>query len=104
MSTANIEDAHAHLENALAHHETGHYAAAQRETRAAKALLETAIADAKPAEHDEISNPTANAGAQVSNGQAPRALLTPEQRRQCDQLRGCQLGYDAKLRAMGVRK
>lgn len=104
MSTTHIEDAHAHLENALAHHETGHYAAARRETRAAKALLETAIADAKPAQHDDVANPTGNTGAQTSAGQSPRSLLTPEQRRQRDQLASCQIAYRERLRQQGMRR
>ena len=45
---------------------------------------------------DPIANPTGATGTQTSNGQSPRAF-TPEQIRQRDQLRGCQMGYEARM-------
>ena len=75
-------------------------AAAHGKLRDAHDAIARSIRD-EPDSHDPITNPTAAQGAQTSNGQSPRGL-SPDQIRQRDQLAGCRLGYDARLRQMGV--
>lgn len=100
---AALEEATDHLDRALEHHSNGRHGAVKRAVQAAQGCIDRALKALKPESHDPVANPTAAQGAQVSNGQSPRAYTAEEIRRR-DQLNGCQLGYEARLRQMGARR
>jgi len=99
MSKIDLTEASEHLDQALEHHAAGRHASVKRRIELARGCLQRAIDGAL----DAITNPTATQGAQTSDGQAPRSV-DPEIRRQQDQLRSCQVAYDARQRQMrGLR-
>lgn len=102
-----------HLQRAQRAHADGDDGAVRRHLRGARsahekmeeahAQIERSLEEPGSEAHDPITNPSASEGAQASNGQQPR-YYTAEERRQRDQLAGCRLGYDAKMRQMGLRR
>jgi hypothetical protein len=86
-----LEEARTHLAVALEHHAAGRHSAVKRRIELARSAIDDVL-DAHSA-----ANPTAEMGAQVSDGQSPRTF-TPEQIRQRDQLAGCRAGYEARMR------
>ena len=104
----------AHLKRARNAHANGDDAELQRCHRAAAAScgalddahdsLERAL---EPDDDGSYIEPThgPQAGSQVDQSHSgPPRSYTAEERRQRDQLAGCRAGYDAKRRAMGLKR
>jgi hypothetical protein len=103
MSKADLIEANDHLSVALESHAAGNHSSVKRRIELARGCVQRAIDG-----HDPTVNPTAAQGAQTSDGpsdgqSAPRSY-DPEVRRQQDQLRSCQIAYDARQRHLrGLR-
>lgn len=97
-SLFHMNEADGHLEQALEHHAAGRNASVKRRIELARAALERAIEA-----HPSYQDPTAEQGAQTSDGQSPRSLLDPETRRRRDQLESCRIGYEVRRRRAELR-
>jgi hypothetical protein len=68
-----LEDANRHLAAAIEHHEAGSYHAARYRIGQAKKSVDDALG-AELSDAAAPSNPTADQGAQVSDGHSPRGV------------------------------
>src|ERR1700743_2640402 len=105
MSKADLTEANEHLDQALEHHAGSRHGSVKSRVELARGCVQRAIEGI----NDAIANPTAAAGAQASGGQSdgkssPPRSADPEIRRQRDQLRSCEISFEARQRHLkGLR-